>query len=258
MAVSMLLDGNTKQRAKKTHESSRNYRSKAAGFLVGAHGHPRIKRKRSSTPEAHRTQGGCKDRSDSGQRIEWRGLRPSYCEKVASGASHQEVRAAGGQNRHKPQRGSVQRDGIRNSLQIRRRPTKSRAFCPHSRYNPFRYTARIPCRAARATAAFAQGLDARIPAAQLDAYREIRDARRWRNPWLVFRPSGIEVVSTAIPDGRIIVPVEQLRAVLVELPISTWPYGRVVAGSDIGIIGDPEPIRQNREAAEAILDALDI
>ena len=107
----------------------------------------------------------------------------------------------------------------------------------------------------------AQDLDPRIAAPRVETYRAIRDAREWQNPYLVVHAASIEVVASGIPNGRITVPVDELRAVLVRLPVSAWPYGRVVGLQNASIISgitDLDPIARNRRAAEEVLEALDI
>jgi integron integrase len=105
-------------------------------------------------------------------------------------------------------------------------------------------------------------LDPQISAPLPAAYEDIRDGRDWLNPKVVIRAEGVEVVSEGIPGGRQTVPVDELRNLLVDLPVQAWPYGRVVMATDIGIrrgdLSDEEPIRRNREAAQQILDSLDV
>jgi hypothetical protein len=59
--------------------------------------------------------------------------------------------------------------------------------------------------------------------------------------------------------GRKTVPNTELRALLVSLPVSAWPYGRVVVASDLGLRAvngsDDQPIKRNHDAAEQILKA---
>jgi len=81
----------------------------------------------------------------------------------------------------------------------------------------------------------------------------------WQNPYLVIRPNGVEVVAKVLPTGRKIVSTDDLQQTLVKLPVRAWPYGRVVAVTDVGIISYPddvEPIRRNQDAALATLKAL--
>jgi hypothetical protein len=106
-----------------------------------------------------------------------------------------------------------------------------------------------------------QDLDRRIGAPQIEKYRAVRDAREWKNPMVVIRPDSIEVVSEALANGRVTVPVEELRAVLIRLPLSAWPYGRVVGAQDASIIGsrsDLEPIARNHLTAEDLLQGLGV
>jgi hypothetical protein len=107
----------------------------------------------------------------------------------------------------------------------------------------------------------AQDLDRRIGAPQIETYKAVRDAREWKNPIVLIRPGSVEVVSKALANGRVTVPVQQLRAVLTRLPLSAWPYGRVVGAQDASIIGgrsDLEPIARNHRAAEDLLQGLGV
>lgn len=78
-----------------------------------------------------------------------------------------------------------------------------------------------------------KSLRQRIPAPQPEKYEHVRDANDWRNPYLIVRPDGIEIVGMT-PLGRAI-PVESVQDVLEGLPVSEWPYGLIVAVQDIGI-----------------------
>jgi hypothetical protein len=79
---------------------------------------------------------------------------------------------------------------------------------------------------------------------------------------MTIRADGVEVASGAIRGGRKVVPVGELRALLVGLPVKAWPYGRVVLASDIGLRqadrSDDSSIRENHDRAETILKALNI
>jgi hypothetical protein len=107
-----------------------------------------------------------------------------------------------------------------------------------------------------------EGLNPKIPAAVHASYKDIRDAEDWLNPIITLRAEGIEVQSAGLPKGRKTVPADELRTLLISLPVSAWPYGRVVLASDIGVRsgkrGEDEVIRRNHEAAEKILDALNV
>ena len=103
------------------------------------------------------------------------------------------------------------------------------------------------------------GLDQKIPAAVHSKYEDIRDAAKWLNPKVIVVPKGVEVRSWSLAGGTTTVRVDELRRVLVGLPISAWPYGRVVLATDAGLVGsldDLEPIRRNHDEAARVLKAL--
>jgi hypothetical protein len=81
------------------------------------------------------------------------------------------------------------------------------------------------------------------------------------NPYLVIRREGVEVIAEGFPFGRT-VNVRDLEKTLIELPVTAWPYGRVVGLSDISIRepdgSDERPINDNRRAALAILKTLQV
>jgi len=95
-------------------------------------------------------------------------------------------------------------------------------------------------------------LDNRIPPADRAKYRAVREWSEWKNPYLTVTRDGIEVWSEGrkqmvAPDG--------LATTLIGLPLSAWPYGRVVAGSEAGLrsTGDDEKIQRNRQRADEVL-----
>ena len=90
--------------------------------------------------------------------------------------------------------------------------------------------------AAAILAMFAQGLpslQSRIPKSDLKKYQGILDAKEWKNPQLIVRPTGVEIIGIT-PAGSAI-PVDSVFDVLEHLPDSAWPYGLVVAVSDVGL-----------------------
>jgi TonB family protein len=105
-------------------------------------------------------------------------------------------------------------------------------------------------------------MDPRIPAPITAKYKDIRGGKDWRNPIVTIRAEGVEVVSRGLPTGRRTVPVADLRALVIALPVADWPYGRVVLAQDIGLRyvdgSDDQPIKQNHDAADRILKALGI
>jgi len=103
-------------------------------------------------------------------------------------------------------------------------------------------------------------LDSRIGTADKRLFQSIEDARSWRNPYLVVGADGIEVIATSLPAGRKTVASVDLRRTLIELPVSAWPYGRVVVVEGNGLRAsdrsDEDAINRNREAALKILKGL--
>ena len=103
-------------------------------------------------------------------------------------------------------------------------------------------------------------LDPKIPPADRDKYRSVRDAKDWANPYLVVRADGVELISRAVPTGRKVVAAKDLPKSLLDLPVSAWPYGRVAAVQEAGIRSgnDDERIKQNRAKTEQALKSLGV
>ena len=103
-------------------------------------------------------------------------------------------------------------------------------------------------------------LDPRIPAADHSQY--VHHTRDWRNPFLVVVRDGLELKSPAIEGGEKTIRLDRLRDSLKELPVSAWPYGRVVGWSEISIrSGDDDDdrlISRNRGIMLEILESMDI
>ena len=98
--------------------------------------------------------------------------------------------------------------------------------------------------AVRHDAAQAARLDARIGPANPERYKGIREATDWANPYLIVRYDGVEVIAKGLTDGRRLVAAADVGRTLVDLPVSAWPYGRVVAIQEVGIRrgdGDDQP-----------------
>ena len=99
-------------------------------------------------------------------------------------------------------------------------------------------------------------LQSRIPKPDPKKYHAIQDGKDWKNPELVVRPEGIEVVGIT-PAGRAI-PAESVPDKLEHLPDSAWPYGLIVMVSDAGIVSasNVQPrLQANREKLLKILKA---
>jgi hypothetical protein len=108
----------------------------------------------------------------------------------------------------------------------------------------------------------AGGLNVRIGPANPQQYKSIHDAKNWQNPILIIRQEGVEVISKSLPSGRRTVASTDLRRTLIDLPVTAWPYGSVVAVQDIGLraadFSDVQPIEDNRNLTLAILKTLQV
>ena len=92
--------------------------------------------------------------------------------------------------------------------------------------------------------------------------QSVNTVDKWKNPFLVIRPEGIEFDTGGGTDGDHIVSISNLREALTDLPPEAWPLGRIVAVQEIGIRSgqqkDNEAIARNREAVREILESLKI
>lgn len=86
----------------------------------------------------------------------------------------------------------------------------------------------------------------RIKAQDPRLYRKVRDAPDWKNPFLVARAGGIVInlYSKAVAADKLV-------SMLIGLPESAWPYGRVVALSEIAIQDGESAPRIGRHFNEA-------
>jgi hypothetical protein len=103
-----------------------------------------------------------------------------------------------------------------------------------------------------------QPLRERISKPDPAKYKHGRDGQHWRNPFLVVRRGGIEIIGvTSVEPG---IPVDSVGIELERLPDSAWPYGLVVAVMDVGVQskGDGPLIGRNREKLLALLKRLGI
>ena len=66
-----------------------------------------------------------------------------------------------------------------------------------------------------------------IPAGDAGKVAGVRDLSKWQNPQLIVREDGIGFVDLSNHEIHILRP-EQVPERLAALPLSAWPYGRVV------------------------------
>jgi hypothetical protein len=102
-------------------------------------------------------------------------------------------------------------------------------------------------------------LDPRIPPDDPDKYKSIQDARDWQNPLITVQGDGIHFRVGGSPVEWRIIQVDELSSLLRALPVTAWPYGRVVAVSGGGPqTGTPESASRNRVKAEEALKSLGV
>ena len=99
----------------------------------------------------------------------------------------------------------------------------------------------------------------RIPKADPTKYQSVRDGADWKNPYLIVRPEGVEILG--VTTAAQTVAVELVPAVLEKLPDAAWPYGLIVAVQDVGIVGgitDTPRINANRTKLLKLLQELGV
>ena len=76
---------------------------------------------------------------------------------------------------------------------------------------------------------------------------------RWPNPYIVVNSGGFELVlghgGEAIRKAR----VAEIEEVLLSLPLSRWPLGRVIVVTEIGLRNPGETLTKQREEVERML-----
>ena len=96
-----------------------------------------------------------------------------------------------------------------------------------------------------------QALPQAIPA----QYDRIQDMKKWRNPYLIVRADGVALYDSA-DSAEILLKTDEVLPALARLPASDWPYGRVVAGAEIGVRASEQEgiaIRRNKGIVGGLL-----
>jgi hypothetical protein len=90
-------------------------------------------------------------------------------------------------------------------------------------------------------------------------YQGIHDGKDWNNPCLIVRSDGVEIAGGTV--GASPIAVESVAKALEGLPDSAWPYGRVVAIQDNGIVAaesEQSRIESNRTRLLGLLNDLGV
>jgi len=109
-------------------------------------------------------------------------------------------------------------------------------------------------------AASPEALIRQIPSADSAKYAALRDMKSWRNPYLIVRVDGIGLLDVSNNEQQILDP-DKLPEALAKLPMSAWPYGRVVAIQEISAASSEEDkakLRKNRALAAGALESMKV
>jgi hypothetical protein len=98
----------------------------------------------------------------------------------------------------------------------------------------------------------ASTLEKRVPPATPRKYHNVRDARDWKNPYLIVRPNGVEVLTSGASVTGQTVPTADVIHLLESLSKSAWPYGLVVAVQELGVRGEGDTPRIERNELELL------
>lgn len=99
-----------------------------------------------------------------------------------------------------------------------------------------------------------------IPAADSAKYENIRDMKKWQNPYLIVRTDGVTLYDSA-DSAEILLKTDELLPALAKLPVSNWPYGRVVAAAESGVANsetDRIALRRNKGIVGGMLEGAHI
>lgn len=99
-----------------------------------------------------------------------------------------------------------------------------------------------------------------IPAADTAKYEHIRDMKKWQNPYLIVRMDGVTLYDSA-DSAEILLKTDELLPALAKLPVSNWPYGRVVAAAESDAVSsetDRIALRRNKGIVGGMLEGAHI
>jgi hypothetical protein len=94
-----------------------------------------------------------------------------------------------------------------------------------------------------------------IPAAVPEKYRKT-SPRDWKNPTLIVRDDGIGLLDLANNEIHILKP-EEVPAALADLPVTSWPLGRVVVVQMKAVGSNDEAKARMRKNRALLIGTLD-
>jgi hypothetical protein len=96
-----------------------------------------------------------------------------------------------------------------------------------------------------------------IPAANSAIYKKV-DLKAWKNPYVIVRSDGVGLLDISNNEEHLL-KTEELPDALAQLPITAWPYGRVVAlADDRSPSADKARISDNRAKLASMLHSSQI
>lgn len=99
-------------------------------------------------------------------------------------------------------------------------------------------------------------LKSRVPAAETEKYRDVRDAAQWKNPFLIVLPNGVQIrINGAALSGPTI-PVPDVVDYLGKLPDRDWFYGLVVGVQENSIVGGEGDVTSEKRNLSELLKRL--
>jgi len=99
-----------------------------------------------------------------------------------------------------------------------------------------------------------------IPQITDEQNRSLAKTKGWRNPYLIVRADGVALLDPDDHLERIVKP-EELTQTLGNLPLSAWPYGRVVAVTENSVRSSADEdvkIRKNRAVVAGTLEGMQV
>ena len=92
----------------------------------------------------------------------------------------------------------------------------------------------------------------RVPAAKPQKYRDVRDARQWKNPCLIVYPNGVQIRANGAALSGPTIPISDVVGYLEKLPDRVWSYGLVVGVEENGIATKDEFASETRNLSELL------
>ena len=95
-----------------------------------------------------------------------------------------------------------------------------------------------------------------IPDADPSKYSRLPSMRQWRNPYLIVSKDGVSLLDVSNNEEHML-KADELLDTLAALPVSAWPYGRVVAVQETGVSLSEDTnaaIRRNRAILAGTLE----